>query len=60
MKNGVAYKNQNEEIQFLTMGLNLLKAKATSRRQVTFYYEVLRNPWYSFYRSRMVERLSRP
>ena len=41
-------------------GFNSLKAKATSRRQFTFYYYVPRNFWYSFYRPRKDERLSRP
>ena len=44
---------------FLWMGFNCLKARATSRRQFTFY-EVPRNSWYSFYQPRKVERLSRP
>ena len=42
------------------MGFNCLKATATSRRQVTFYHSVPRNSWYSFYRPRKDERLSRP
>ena len=33
---------------------------ATSRRQFTFYHSVPRNSWYSFYRPRKDERLSRP
>ena len=44
----------------LWMGFNCLKATATSRRQFTFYNSVPRNPWYSFYRPRKDERLSRP
>ena len=45
---------------FLWMGLNCLKATATSRRQFTFYHSVPRNSWYSFYRPQKDERLSRP
>ena len=45
---------------FLWMGFNCLKATATSRRQFTFYHSVPRNSWYSFYRPRKDERLSRP
>ena len=45
---------------FLWMGFNCLKATATSRRQFTFYHSVPRNYWYSFYRPRKNERLSRP
>ena len=44
----------------LWMRFNCLKATATSRRQFTFYHSVLRNSWYSFYRPRKDERLSRP
>ena len=33
---------------------------ATLRRQFTFYHSVPRNSWYSFYRPRKDERLSRP
>ena len=32
----------------------------SSRRQFTFYHSVPRNFWYSFYRPRKDERLSRP
>ena len=42
------------------MGFNCLKATATSRRQFSFYHSVPRNSWYSFYRPRKDERLSRP
>ena len=42
------------------MGFNCLKATATSRRQFTFYHSVPRKSWYSFYRPRKDERLSRP
>ena len=42
------------------MAFNCLKATATSRRQFTFYHSVPRNSWYSFYRPRKDERLSRP
>ena len=42
------------------MGFNYLKATATSRRQFTYYHSVPRNSWYSFYRPRMDETLSRP
>ena len=45
---------------FLWMGFNDLKASATSRRQFTFYHQVSRYSWYSFYRSLKDERLSRP
>ena len=45
---------------FLWMGFNCLKARVTSRRQFTFYHSVPRNSWYSFYRPRKDERLSRP
>ena len=41
------------------MGFNCLKARATSRRQFTFYHEIPRNSCYSFYRPRKDERLSR-
>ena len=41
------------------MGFNCLKARATWRRQFTFYHKVPRNPWYSFHRPRKDERLSR-
>ena len=42
------------------MGFNCLKATAISRKQFTFYHSVPRNSWYSFYRPRKDERLSRP
>ena len=42
------------------MGFNCLKARATLRRQFTFYQEVPRNSWYSFYWPRKDGRLSRP
>ena len=45
---------------FLRMGFNCLKAKATLRRQFTFYHQVHRNSWYSFYRPLKDERLIRP
>ena len=45
---------------FLWMGFNWLKATATSRSQFTFYHSVPRNSWYSFYRPRKDERLSKP
>ena len=41
------------------MGFNCLKATATWRRQFSFYHSVPRNSWYSFYRPRKDERLSR-
>ena len=44
----------------LWMGFNCLKASATSKRQFTFHHKVLRNPWFSLYRSRKDEKLSRP
>ena len=40
------------------MGFNCLKARATMRRQFTFYHSVPRNSWYSFNRPRKDERLS--
>ena len=45
---------------FLWTGFNCLKARATSRRQFTFYHKVPRISWYSFYRPWEDERLSRP
>ena len=42
------------------MAFNSLKARATSRRQFTFYHEVPRNSWCSLYRPRKDERLNRP
>ena len=45
---------------FLWMGFSCLKARATSRRQFTFYHSVPRRPWCSFYRPREDERLRRP
>ena len=45
---------------FLWMGFNYLKATVTSRRKFTFYHSVSRNTWYSFFRARKDERLSRP
>ena len=44
----------------LWMGINCLKATATSRRLFNFYHSVPRNSWCSFYRPRKDERLSRP
>ena len=41
-------------------GFNCLKARATSRRQFTFYHQVPRKSWHSFDRPRKNERLSRP
>ena len=41
------------------MGLNCLKARAASRRQLNFYHWVPGNSWYSFYQPRKNERLSR-
>ena len=32
---------------FLWMGFNCLKARATSRRQFTFYHQIPRNSWHS-------------
>ena len=40
------------------MGFNCLKARATLRKQFTFYHYVSRNSWYSLYRSWKDERLS--
>ena len=45
---------------FLWMGFNCIKARATLRRQFTFYHEVPRNFWYSFYWPQKDERLSWP
>ena len=45
---------------FLWIGFNCLKATATSRGQLTFYHSVPRISWYSVYRPRKDERLSRP
>ena len=45
---------------FWWMGFSCLKPSATSRRQFTFYHSVPRYSWYSFYRPRKDERLSRP
>ena len=40
-------------------GVQLPQATVTSRRQFTFYHSVPRNSWYSFYRPRKDEGLSR-
>ena len=45
---------------FLWMGMNCLKARATTRRRFTFYHYVPRCFWYSFYSPQKNERLSRP
>ena len=45
---------------FFRMGFNCPKARATSRRQFTFYHSVPKNSQYSFYRPWKDERLSRP
>ena len=45
---------------FLWMGFNCLKARATSRRQFTFYHEVPRNFWYSYCQPWEDERLTQP
>ena len=45
---------------FLWMGFNCFKPRAISRRQFTFYHQVPRYSWYSFYRPRKDERPSRP
>ena len=42
------------------MGFNCLRARATSRRQFTFYHLIPRNSWYSFYRQRRNETLGQP
>ena len=42
----------------LWVGFNCLKARATSRRQFTFYHSVPRNSWYWCYGSRKDERLN--
>ena len=38
-------------------GVQLPKARATSRRQFSLYHQVPRNSWYSFYQPRKDERL---
>ena len=53
-------KKKNIMAPFLRMGFNCLKARATSRRQFTFYHYVPRSFWYSFYQPWKDERLSRP
>ena len=61
--NAKPYKTLKKKLHgpfLLWMGLNCLKATATSRRQFTFYHSVSRNSWYSFYRTRKDERLSQP
>ena len=62
LHNSVLYLEKKKKLHdpFLWMGFNCLKATATSRRQFTFYHSVPRNSWYSFYRPRKDERLSRP
>ena len=56
-----SYKDEKKNLRPLFMdGFNCLKARATSRRQFTFYHSVPRNSWYSFHRPRKDERLSRP
>ena len=42
------------------MGFNCLKARATSKRQFTFYQQVPRKFWYSFYWTQKDEKLSQP
>ena len=51
---------KNFMVPFLWLVFNCLKASATSRRQFTFYHLVPRYSWYSFYRPRKNEELSRP
>ena len=60
-KNFTLKKKQKKKLYgpFLWMGFSCLKARATSRRQFTFYHQVPRN-WYSFYRPRKDEGLSQP
>ena len=41
-------------------GVQLPQARATSRRQFTFYHKVPRNPLYSFYQPWKDEQLSQP
>ena len=53
-------KKKNFMAPLLCIGLNCLKATATSWRQFTFYHSVPRYFWYSFYRPRKDEWLSRP
>ena len=60
-KSGLTLKKKKQLYgPFLWMEFNCLKATATSRRQFTFYHSVPRNSWYSFYRPRKDEGLSRP
>ena len=42
------------------MGLTVARLQSTTRRQFTFYHQVLRISWYSYDRPRKGERLSRP
>ena len=42
------------------MGFNSLKARATLRRQFTFYHQIHRNSWYSFYWPWKDERVNWP
>ena len=44
------YKTFELDGPFLWIRFNYLNARATSRREFTFYHEFPRNPWYSFYR----------
>ena len=53
-------KNLKTLWPLLWMWFNCLRAIATWRRQFTFYHKVPRNSWYSFYRPRKDEGLSRP
>ena len=45
---------------FLLMGFNCIKARATLKRQYTFYHKACKNSWYSFYQPWKDERLSWP
>ena len=51
-------KSKKRHGPFLWMGFNCLKNRATSRKQFTFYHQVLRNSLYSLYRPWKDERLS--
>ena len=57
-----SYRSEKKKLYspFLWMGFNYPKARATLRREFTFYHLVPINSWYSFYRPRKYERLSWP
>ena len=55
-------KNLKKTLWSLLMdGVQLSRGyRATTRRQFTFYHQVTRSTWYSFYPSQKDERLSQP